>query len=183
MTVDTEKMKALALAYVYENGDHWYSEHQVSDGISYEPASDFIVGCDPATVLELITEVERLKNERDLFRLGHSNASNRCCELESEVELLRAEVERLEEGMKIAINGLQNIAAIEARAAPAAGTEKDAERYRWLRDEARAEYEERIFVTSDGHKDYYEPSGIYETELDDAIDAAIDAHKARKEQP
>jgi hypothetical protein len=54
----------------------------------------------------------------------------------------------------------------------------DAGRYRWLRDEARAEYEERIFVTSDGHKDYYEPSGMYETELDDAVDKAIEKEKA-----
>jgi hypothetical protein len=59
----------------------------------------------------------------------------------------------------------------------------DAGRYRWLRDEARAEYEERIFVTSDGHKDYYEPSGIYETELDDAVDKAIEKEKAEKDRP
>jgi hypothetical protein len=59
--MDIEKLKALALGYVYENGDHWYSEHQVSDGISYEPASEFIVGCTPAAVLELIAEVERLR--------------------------------------------------------------------------------------------------------------------------
>jgi hypothetical protein len=59
----------------------------------------------------------------------------------------------------------------------------DAGRYRWLRDEARAEYEERIFVTSDGHKDYYEPSGMYETELDDAVDKAIEKEKAEKDRP
>jgi hypothetical protein len=63
MTIDTDKLKALALGYEYENGDHWYNEHQVSDGISYEPASEFIVGCDPATVLELIAEVERLRTD------------------------------------------------------------------------------------------------------------------------
>jgi hypothetical protein len=48
----------------------------------------------------------------------------------------------------------------------------DAARYRWLRDKARLEYNERIFVTNDGHKDYYAPNSICESELDDAIDAA-----------
>ena len=61
MTIDTDKLKALALGYEYENGDHWYNEHQVSDGISYEPASEFIAATNPATVLELIAEVERLR--------------------------------------------------------------------------------------------------------------------------
>jgi hypothetical protein len=55
----------------------------------------------------------------------------------------------------------------------------DAARYRWLRDKARLEYNERIFVTDDGHKDYYAPNSICESELDDAVDAAIEAHNAR----
>ena len=56
---------------------------------------------------------------------------------------------------------------------------KDAERYRWLRDKARGEYEEQLFVTDDGHKDYYAPGGIYEHKLDAAVDLAM----ARKEPP
>ena len=96
--MDTDKLKALALGYVYENGDHWYNEHQVSDGISYEPAANFIVGCSPATVLALIAEVE------DADRLLRASVPDRwkdcaspvgavqsyIAELEAEVERLRA---------------------------------------------------------------------------------------------
>jgi hypothetical protein len=58
---------------------------------------------------------------------------------------------------------------------------KDAERYRWLRDKARSEWNNRLFVTDDGHKDYYSPNGLFENELDAAVDEAIAA--AKKEPP
>lgn len=74
------------------------------------------------------------------------------------------------------------IVYIDAWGARLAGdAAKDAERYRWLRDKARGEWNERIFVTDDGHKDYYEPNGIYESELDDVVDKAMDA--VRKDNP
>jgi hypothetical protein len=74
------------------------------------------------------------------------------------------------------------IAHIDAWGARLAGqAAKDAERYRWLRDEARAGWDERLFVTDDGHKDYYEANGLYEAELDAEVDKAMDAE--RKEPP
>lgn len=63
----------------------------------------------------------------------------------------------------------------------AADAAKDAERYRWLRDKARHEWDERLFVTDDGHKDYYAANGICESELDAAIDKAIAAAPTPKE--
>ena len=72
------------------------------------------------------------------------------------------------------------IAHIDAWGARLAGdAAQDAKRYRWLRDKARGEYEEQLFVTDDGHKDYYAPGGIYEHKLDAAVDLAM----ARKEPP
>lgn len=116
-----EKMKALALAAT-PGPWQWWSSNSVkrvtgADGrdggvlhaYSFRDGADiacspsdqaFIAAANPAAVLELIAEVERL----------------------------RAEVERLENGMEIAVKGLKNIAAVEARTAPASGTEKDAER-------------------------------------------------------
>jgi hypothetical protein len=59
----------------------------------------------------------------------------------------------------------------------AADAAKDAERYRWIRDKARSEWDNRLFVTDDGHKDYYSPNGLFENELDAAVDEAIAAAK------
>ena len=85
----------------------WANEAQTAE---QEANAAYIAAACPATVLELIAErdelraeVERLKNERDLFRLGHSNASNRCCELEAEVERLQAARDQaLEEAATVA---------------------------------------------------------------------------------
>jgi hypothetical protein len=74
------------------------------------------------------------------------------------------------------------IAHIDAWGARLAGdAAKDAERYRWLRDKARSEWNNRLFVTDDGHKDYYSPNGLFEDELDAAVDEAIAV--AKKEPP
>jgi hypothetical protein len=119
MTVDIEKLKALALAYVYEDGDHWYSVGQLADGITYDPAVNFIADCSAAAVLELIAEVERLSAElaAGAARQG-GNTSQVGCERDDGLLNIHAESE-----------------TCEVCSAPAAGTvEKDAERYRCLRD-------------------------------------------------
>lgn len=64
-TAQTEKLKALALAYSYENGEHWFNEFELADGVTYEPGVNFIIAANPATVLALIAEVERLRADRD----------------------------------------------------------------------------------------------------------------------
>jgi hypothetical protein len=111
MTVDIEKLKALALAYVYEDGDHWYSVGQLADGITYDPAVNFIADCSAAAVLELIAEVERLSAElaAGAARQG-GNTSQVGCERDDGLLNIHAESE-----------------TCEVCSAPAAGTvEKDA---------------------------------------------------------
>jgi hypothetical protein len=151
MTVDLDKMKALALAAPKD----WYGIYQIADGVTDNDAAALMKACSPAAVLELIAEVERL----------------------------RAEVERLEEGMKIAINGLQNIAAIEARAAPAAGTEKDAEDWQLPRtptDEMR----NAVYMALHYHMSVIEPNEWQAA--DDAIAAmykVAGAHSKAGKEP
>jgi len=166
MTIDTDKLKALALAATQGN---WTVDKRSADcaylngpprsydECYFENAADaeFIAAC-REMVPELIAEVERLRAE--ITVLGKAPEIN---------------VENAETRMDTGFGGAGQIAA------PAAGTEKDAARYRWLRDKARLEYDERIFVTNDGHKDYYAPNAICESELDGAIDEAI----AAKEPP
>lgn len=175
--MDTDKLKALALAARDERV--WpFNE------LAFQKAAN------PATVLALIAdrdkmeqerdelraEVERLKTERDTFRHGHSLASNRCCELE-------AEVERLREGMEIAVRGLQNIAAVEARAAPAAGTETDAERLDFMiTEECQIEHMDRVGSAS-VYRVYWPWRRVRQHEWSatprEAIDAAIAASKEK----
>src|SRR5438067_1346186 len=116
MTADIEKLKVLALAAEQMFGK-WFSKFQAVDGISDDDAVEFIAACSPATVLELIADHDKTSQERDE---------------------LRAEVERLRAELQIALDNAtrQNIAAAkvmrgrsELRAAPAAGTEKDAADY------------------------------------------------------
>lgn len=57
--LDLQQLKALALAYEYENSGVWYSIHQLADGITYEPAANFVVAASPAVVLDLIARIER----------------------------------------------------------------------------------------------------------------------------
>jgi hypothetical protein len=59
--MDINKIKARALAYLNENTGHWYRSLHIADGITYEPAANFIEALSPAAVLELIAEVERLR--------------------------------------------------------------------------------------------------------------------------
>lgn len=67
--MDIDKLKALALAYAYENGEHWYNAHELADGTTYEPGVNFIMECSPATVLELIAENERLRTDAERYRI------------------------------------------------------------------------------------------------------------------
>lgn len=142
MTVDTEKIKALALAA--SDIEPWQVR---CDWASNEPATRLMVAA-----------------------------------MKAENADLRAEVERLEEGMKIAINGLQNIAAIEARSAPAAGTEKDAE--------IDERYEFERYMSQRGDATEYIGDGMYSLgSVQDQWEAwlgraAIGAHtKAGKDGP
>ena len=66
--MDTEKLKTLALAYLDANRGYWYGAHELADGTTYEPGVDFIVECNPATVLALIAEVERLRADAERYR-------------------------------------------------------------------------------------------------------------------
>ena len=171
--MDTDKLKALAMAATKGPWMRLFGERTVYDrmedgcrgnaivraDVAYSSQDadnlDFIAAANPATVLELIAERDEL----------------------------RAEVERLSEGMEIAVRGLQNVAAVEARAAPAAGTEKDAERL--------AEgYESGFFASDPRDGDgqftlHYKTAAQAEAAymlVTSIIDAAIEAHsKAGKE--
>jgi hypothetical protein len=155
MTIDTDKLKALALAEFLAwaatdegNCDRHdlrqnpaESHERIVDGetfISFLVERDWTVWQAAQRGLiaerdELRAEVERLKTERDTFRHGHSLASNRCCELEEEVERLRA----------------------------------DAGRYRWMRDVGDQTWTPMARRVPDGAKG-----------IDAAIDAAIEKEKA-----
>ena len=58
-SANLQQLKALALAFQNENGEHWYNYLQLADGISYESAADFMVKVSPAVVLDLIARIER----------------------------------------------------------------------------------------------------------------------------
>jgi len=66
---DLQQLKALALAFQNENGEHWYNYLQLADGISYESAADFMVKVSPAVVLGLIARIE--SNEVESYRRGY----------------------------------------------------------------------------------------------------------------
>jgi len=93
--MDTEKLKTLALAYLDANRGYWYGAHELADGTTYEPGVDFIVECNPATVLALIADVERLRNERDTKITEHVKDLHKLICVQAERDELRAEVERL----------------------------------------------------------------------------------------
>jgi len=59
LPADLQQLKALALAYEYENNGVWYSIHQLADGITYEPAANFVAAANPAAVLDLFARIER----------------------------------------------------------------------------------------------------------------------------
>lgn len=60
---ELDKLEALALGYVYENGEHWYCLPQIADGITYEPAANFITGVSPAAILSLIAQARAAAKE------------------------------------------------------------------------------------------------------------------------
>ena len=98
--MDTEKLKTLALAAMD----------------SYKPAArearvSLARELDPAAVLELIAEVERLRAERDTEITEHNRDLHKLICMQTEHDELRAEVERLR---------------------------ADAGRYRWLRNPKRS---------------------------------------------
>lgn len=56
--LNLDRLEKLALAFEMEN-DRWYNEYELSDGISYEPAANFILAVSPAAVLQLIELARR----------------------------------------------------------------------------------------------------------------------------
>lgn len=54
-----DSLEALAQSYLNENSGHWYSSHQLADGITLESAATFIAAANPATVQQLIALARR----------------------------------------------------------------------------------------------------------------------------
>ena len=87
--MDIEKLKALALAA---------QENDFANGTSL--TSEFLAFTDeanPATVLELIAEVELLWRERAMLGRGFGELTTRTMELSAEIERLRARFEYIED--------------------------------------------------------------------------------------
>jgi len=82
--LDLDKLEALALAWQNENCNHWYNDFELSDGISYEPAANFITGFSPATALALIAQARAAQSvqageavdARRAASLGMQNQAN-----------------------------------------------------------------------------------------------------------
>jgi hypothetical protein len=109
---------------------------------------------------------------------GPNKRLNLACE---EIAELRAEVERLRAAQT---NSSSNFSS--TCAAPAAVTvEKDAERYRWLREKSVGQWEHPIVVEQMRAMDRMQYIGPLSFDaLDKRIDAAIEAHtKAGKDRP
>lgn len=138
MTVDTDNLKALALA-ADEGGDIFVMMGKLQ-AFQFEAC--------PATVLALIAEVERLRDERDAEITERLKDLHKLICVQTERDELRAEVERLR---------------------------ADSGRYRWLRDRPEnpdeAVIDVAIWQNCAG-------TSLRGDELDSQIDAAIEKEKA-----
>ena len=149
MTIDKQKLKALAEAaknWGGEIGEHrWYEAECFKQPYFSMPDAEFIGACDPATVLTLLAEIERLETQTRLAGVSAEvtvhqevgRAVTRELALTVECDQLKAENERLTE---------------------------DAARYRWLRNP-----ENDVAILFGGHA-WEDLSSEY---MDGSIDAAI----------
>ena len=138
-------------------------------GDEHVKAEAYYRAANPATVLDLIAEVELLWRERAILGRGFGELTTRTMELSAEIERLRAAQ------TNSSSNSSSNCAA------PAAGTvEKDAERLDWL------ERTNQTFCGNYSNTGFRAiGSSLWHGTLREAIDgamleeAAIEAHNAR----
>lgn len=152
MAIDKEKLKALAKAseeWSEEIGEReWYAEGTFKKPFFSPCDAKFISSTSPTTVLALLAEIERLDRESQNLsnQLGNCDRERRA--FRDERDQLRAENLRLRtdiESWRLTVEAERRIKRVTTDelehlkgpgfAAELAALRKDADRYRWLRDE------------------------------------------------
>lgn len=109
MTIDKQKLKALAEAAGMAHG--WYQETSFGlRGVSGRSEQAFIAAASPATILALLAEIERLMNNRDMWK---GQVERQAAKLEAMHKALRniaAEVDgNIRPTVRDCVNGQNNI--------------------------------------------------------------------------